>query len=92
MCDCYYHRCNHGDCTQTIYIHLGDFETERDEIEVFCATHLPKDRSNGRLFKLRRGKSSTRVFIRYLTDNARDLADYNHPNERPYEILEDHVT
>lgn len=39
MCDCYYHKCK--DCEKEIPIHLGDFVTRRDEIEVFCNDHIP---------------------------------------------------
>ena len=34
MCDCYTAKC--AKCGRDIPMHLGDFETKRDEIEVYC--------------------------------------------------------
>jgi hypothetical protein len=38
MCDCYYHPCKV--CRRKIPVHLGDFNTDRGEIEVYCWKHL----------------------------------------------------
>ena len=81
MCDCYAHTCNHKNCTTKIPIHLGDYETGREEIAVFCGSHIPKDRIYGALFKWRHGKSSTRVFIEYLSLNAKQHWEGNHVND-----------
>ena len=40
MCDCYRHKCK--ECETMLPIHLGDFNTGRDEIEVFCNEHIPE--------------------------------------------------
>ena len=43
MCDCYDHKCAHPQCTQLMPIHIGDFCTPRENLEVVCTRHLPKD-------------------------------------------------
>jgi len=39
MCDCYLHKCKF--CEEKLPVHLGNFETDRSEIEVFCEKHIP---------------------------------------------------
>ena len=43
MCDCYGHECDWPGCEFVIPMHLGDFDTERDEIRVYCHAHMPSD-------------------------------------------------
>lgn len=73
MCDCYYHKCNHEGCNVRIYMHLEDFSTERNEIEVFCGSHIPDklNRKDGVLWSIEKGKSKSKIFIRSLTENAK---------------------
>jgi hypothetical protein len=54
-------------------MHLEDFSTDRDEIEVFCGSHIPdkQNRKNGVLWLVGQGKSTTRIFVRSLTRNAK---------------------
>ena len=49
MCDCYGEKCK--ECEEVIPIHLGDYETSRDEIEVYCKEHIPP--VNCRIFVLK---------------------------------------
>lgn len=37
MCDCYAHKCRL--CNEVIPMHLGDFNTGRSEIDVYCWRH-----------------------------------------------------
>lgn len=74
MCDIYSHKCNDANCSTTIEMHLMDFATKRDEIEVYCGTHFPRDkkyRECGYVEEIRLGKSKTRIFIKPLTENAK---------------------
>jgi len=80
MCDCYVHGCNHKTCSFEINMHLGDFETGRDEIEVFCGSHIPKERCNGVLWQYRQGKAKSKIFIKCLTLNAKKHWKANHKN------------
>ncbi len=90
MCDVYFHQCSHPECGVELYLHLSDFDTRRDEIEVFCNAHIPEDLSDGVLFEVKDPGNkefpehdpgySGKMFIRALTDNARDNwagNDYN---------------
>ena len=81
MCDCYSHKCNHPGCNVRIPIHLEDYETGRDEIKVFCGSHIPKNRDDGVLWTWKQGKSKTRVFIKALTDNAKNHWEGNSIND-----------
>lgn len=89
MCDCYSHKCK--ECDTKLPVHLGDYETERDEIEVFCQNHLPD--KDVRIFTLTKKfefpdrypddyepNVGWQMGIRALTDNARKWKEYNHPN------------
>lgn len=85
MCDIYYAKCSDKDCKVEIYMHLEDFKTDQNEIEVFCGAHLPK--KNVRVFHLRNKHDQEHVIggykrcgVRYLTDNARNHIEGNHPN------------
>ena len=87
MCDCYTARCKN--CNREIPMHLGDYATARDEIEVFCTTCLPADLSDGALWLWadRDGDDIdapigplSLCFMRNLTSNAAACWDGNHPN------------
>ena len=80
MCDCYSHKCNHDGCNVEIGMHLEDFETPRNEVHVFCGTHIPQDedQDNGVLWLARKG---VKVFVEALTERAKAHAFGNHPNE-----------
>jgi len=93
MCDCYTHRC--AGCGAGVEMHLGDFDTERDEIEVWCekccervwfekfnddlTVSLHQDRDDGAL-------TGRFVAIRCLTRNAFLMQDHNHPNYGDFEV------
>lgn len=83
MCDVYQHKCK--ECDTMLDIHLGNFSTEREEIEVFCQNHLPEE--DVRIFTVttpdQRDEniySGWKMGIRSLTDNARANKNINHPN------------
>jgi len=59
-------------------MHLEDYSTEPNEIELYCGRHIPKDRSNGYLWLCE--KPRRKWFIRALTDNAKAHAEGNLPN------------
>lgn len=44
MCDCYEAKCEIKDCEEKIPIHIADFNFDREEIQVFCNKHLPKEK------------------------------------------------
>jgi hypothetical protein len=92
MCDCYEHQCNSPGCEESIPMHLGDYETDREEIEVFCSKHIPEDKLNGDLWKVQdsddlRYPNDTLIFIRPLTKNAKKNAHHNHPNTYNMELV-----
>ena len=74
MCDIYDHECNKKDCTDKFDMHLEDFATGRDEIEVFCEFHIPKDKSSGVLWRYRDcdQKNWNKMFVKCLTENAKN--------------------
>jgi hypothetical protein len=85
MCDIYDAKCAKEGCTVKIDMHLMDFKTPEEDIEVFCGAHLPKE--NVRVFHLKNktdwkyvGGGYKRVGVRYLTEIAREYKDGNHPN------------
>ena len=78
MCDCYVDKCRV--CGEEIEMHLGDFSTGQDEVEVYCGVHLPSDGSDGMVWEYRDGGPTRRAFVRWLTPNARENASGNHPN------------
>jgi len=83
MCDCYETKCKICGIGH-IPIHLKDWDTDRNEIEVYCMGHIPKE--NVRVFtflgifpKLSMRKRY-RVGIRALTENAIKNKNGNFPN------------
>jgi len=64
-------------------MHLGDYETEKDEIEVYCGKHIPEFTfdPNGILawYEEESGNRNW-FFIKYLTNNAKKNWRQNHPN------------
>ena len=87
MCDCYNHKCDHPGCHRLLDTHLGDFSTKREEVEIFCGSHIPADKTDGTLWEHREKRSHHKVFIRALTKNAVKHADINHPNEYHVKLL-----
>ena len=90
MCDCYTDKCR--GCGKGIEMHLSDYDTGRNEIEVYCGKCLPKDLSDGVLWKYKDDMLAPPachewqfVFVRALTDNAKSNADGNHPNQQDME-------
>ena len=73
MCDIYGARCAKKGCSSVIDMHLEGYETGREEVKVFCGSHIPakKERKDGVLWRIRKGKSHTRIFVVALTKNAR---------------------
>jgi hypothetical protein len=67
-------------CGEQIEMHLVDFSTGQNEIEVYCEVHIPVDRKDGVVWRYGDGKPYRKAFVRWLTDNARKHADGNHPN------------
>ena len=82
MCDCYAHKCK--ECELMLPLHLGDFDTERSEIEVFCEKHLPEEQSDGWLWEWCDEEGDypkwSKMFIKWLTLNAKANANENCPN------------
>lgn len=89
MCDCYSHKCQAPDCNVHLEMHLNDYDTDRDEIEIYCEAHLPENMDDGVLWDVQlEDKSHTKFFVRSLTENARNNSEGNHPNiEEPYQEL-----
>ena len=86
MCDIYVGKC--GKCGKEFEMHLGDFETRRDEIQVFCARCKPKD-VNGVLWGFTDRYKS--VWVVPLTDNAKNHVKLNRPNAALIEIFDNQV-
>ena len=88
MCDIYGARCVKKNCSAVIDMHLADYETGREEIKVFCGSHIPpkKERKDGVLWKIRKRKSSTRIFVVYLTQNARNHWEGNRYNGEDFAL------
>lgn len=85
MCDVYFTMCKM--CGTGLPVHLGDYSTDRDEVEVFCSEHLPNH--DVRIFTLIEDdiEDNSIIYpkgftmgIRYLTDNAKYHKNINHPN------------
>ena len=102
MCDCYTAKCNYGDltsdspvgsCTARVEMHLADFDTRRNEVQVYCEEHTPEkeDRKDGILWAYRDGEKQKwrHTFVRALTENARKNAEGNHPNAGITKIIEE---
>ncbi len=90
MCDCYYHKCK--ECDAKLPVHLGDYDTQRDEIEVFCEDHIPEhdvraftvtgvfeDEENN-YFENDKTYVGWKMAMRSLTENAIYNEEGNHPN------------
>jgi len=67
-------------------MHLEDFNTAQNEIEVYCGKHIPPDRKNGLVWLYGDKKADKKAFVRWLTDNARDNSGGNHPNYREADV------
>jgi hypothetical protein len=91
MCDIYCGECKI--CGADLPVHLGDYDTKREEVEVFCSEHLPK--KDVRVFTLLEDDVyedlpyvpavvchhiGWKMGIRYLTENARENKEKNYPN------------
>jgi len=85
MCDCYTDKCKV--CGEPVDMHLEDFETSQDEIEVYCGLHMPDDRTDGVVWKYGDAVADKKVFVRWLTKNAKEHADGNHPNSYVLECM-----
>lgn len=98
MCDCYNHPCKV--CGLKLPIHLSDFDTERDEIEVFCDRHIPPKNVNVTIYICTKETYSSdaengeywpkgyRMGIKSLTENAKNNRIGNHPNESNFAVWE----
>jgi hypothetical protein len=91
MCDCYNHQCNlkivNGKtCLTNVPMHLGDFDTGRNEVLVFCNRHYKQARKypNYTIFQYRK------LFygVVYLTNVAVNNRFHNHPNDSNYNEIE----
>ena len=78
MCDCYTDYCKV--CKEPIEMHLEDFNTPQDEIEVYCGKHIPLDRKDGLVWLYGDKKKDKKAFVRWLTKTARFNSYGNHPN------------
>jgi hypothetical protein len=83
MCDCYEANCKICGIGK-LPIHLGDWETNHHEIEVYCGSHIPP--TDCRIFVTKAicggRKRGWKVGIRALTENAKKNKDRNIPNIR----------
>jgi len=63
-------------------MHLEDFDTERDEVEVFCGSHIPpkSERKDGVVWSVQHGKNNSKIFVRALTQNAKNHWKGNYYN------------
>ena len=87
MCEIYTAYCQV--CGLPIEMHLGDWLTNQDEIEVFCKGHIPKENvvvweASNDLIKHKK----TLVGVRPLTRNAEMNHGQNHPNSCDCVIIE----
>lgn len=79
MCECYKTNC--CKCKKEIEMHLGDYETRRSELVLFCSDCFPEELSNGIVWSYADKEiNMDYVFIKWLTTNAQTYADANHPN------------
>ena len=92
MCDCYGHKCD-GDCGKVIGMHLADFDTARDEIQVFCKecagkvvefkgprVHWRHTSDDGTEGIPKPDATTEECVVVSLTENAWRNRDGNHPN------------
>jgi hypothetical protein len=102
MCDCYYHHCEC--CDQPYPVHLGDFDTDRNEIKIWCKqcwekANRPKHwtRFAIKITDYNMGYldldkiPQTEMTIGYITDNAICNREHNHPNCSSVKQLETEV-
>ncbi len=100
MCDCYVEHCK--GCGYAFPVHLGDFATERTEIYVLCDgcwDCLKNDVKQAgfpgwRVFKIEESNDPEDIWGRgmamvYLTENAWEHRDMNHPNVFMYKIMDE---
>jgi hypothetical protein len=100
MCDICSLKC--ACCDVYLPVHLGDFDTERDEVMVFCKDHIPDH--DVRVFTLLEDDlyeetepalilypKGWKMGIRYLTENAEKNKDMNFPNTYNEPAIEDRV-
>ncbi len=97
MCDVYLHKCNHRGCNTEISMHLEDFATGREEVAVYCGSHIPKDvvgvlwyYSDKTCYDRGLVKRWKQAFVRPLTANAYEHQKGNHPNTWWVETSEIH--
>lgn len=99
MCDCYGHKCDAEGCENVIPMHLGDYMTSRAEIKVYCDEHVSA------VYGRQGIEPYCRVYayyvpndgypridlcgVCYVTENARDHIDYNHPNAGVIRVVGD---
>lgn len=69
MCDCYHARCKV--CGRYLPVHLGDYNTKRNEIEVFCQEHLPN--TDIKIFTLSEASSNNHVPKNISDDEKADI-------------------
>lgn len=68
-------------CGKILPMHLGDYMTDRKEIEVYCDEHITKC-SDQRVFFFKSYVDGVGMLmgIRDLTDNAKEHTELNFPN------------
>jgi len=91
MCDCYGHTCLV--CQHQIEMHLGDYNTSRDEVAVFhkeCFKHIIPPKNKGiAVWKSsnENSKYPQTIVVVALTKNAANNHGVNYPNEYNVECL-----
>ena len=87
MCDIYTAKCK---CGEKIEMHLADYDTAPDEVEVFCQKCMPNKWTDGTVWKYRDSNKERwqKVFVRALTKNAMGNGGGNHPNAGYTEVVE----
>lgn len=84
MCDCYFEPCK--SCGKPINMHLGDYETHRSEIVVYCNDCLchgiPYSTRKYFAFCVWKAKEHGRIAVVSLTKHAWKYRDLNYPNIR----------
>jgi hypothetical protein len=81
MCNILGMKCSHRGCKEEIEMHLADYATDPDEVKVFCDKHIPEYRESGVLWAYKDKKRIVKVFVNAMTNNAKECADGNHPNQ-----------
>ena len=86
MCDIYMHKCKM--CKTEIDMHLADFDTDQDEIDVYCHKHIPKNVNWGVVWNYGDTKKmGERAYIRSNTKNSINNWEGNHPNHLYLEVI-----